>query len=494
MAGRLVRRSWAVFFGLGGAATWLGCNALAGIELGTLAPVDGGANGPDSTMAIEGGAVEDAHGSGEAAPPSSDGSSDGGAEASAPTFTCAGSASPFMVANLETSTDGGRQFNFNITLGLTSNQAARLVVERSNNSTGELFHVYDVHFQPTSLDQSWSVPTPDGGGNGYVMTTQATPTGITNLVQGQTYDPDGGPPVSTIFAYPIPAAAQGASDVPAPFAVTPPLPGFNGQANFLELGVDDDFLIERVQSSDGGVTLESSRSTRTTIGNLVPFGTSTQAHSDPPSVVHADTNVFAMFGSDPSSDGGAYIYKLPDQPASAPPSNLSPVLLPSNMLIAGVAPSTTDSTKVATFVATLVTVPTAGFTLYAGLVDAVHFDGLQLSMLHQGPTYGIHEVPANKSNSAIAGDQLSIVGTSPISTDNGINFVWMDVTGRVLGQAVGDSRLYNTRPGIQATAIAPVQTIAGVLATFFVGWIEERTDTDGAYDVLYVDQVQCAAN
>jgi hypothetical protein len=493
MAGRLVRRAWAVFFGLGGAATWLGCNALAGIELGTLAPADSGSNGPDSTMAIEAGALEDAHGGAEAAPPSNDGGPDGGSEASAPTFTCAGSSSPFVVANLETSTDGGRQFNFNITLGLTSNQEARLVVERSNSSTGEIFHVYDVHWQPTSLDQSWSVPTPDGGGSNYLMTSQATPSGITNLVQGQTYDPDGGAPISTLFAYPIPAVAQSASDVPAPFALTPPIPGFNGQANLLELGVEDDFVIERVQS-DGGVILESNRSTRAGAGSLVPFGTSTQQHSDPPSMVHGGTNVFAMFGSDPSSDGGAYIYKLPDQPASAPASNMSPVLLPSNVLVAGVAPSTTDSTKIATFAATLVTAPTAAFTLYAGLVDAVHFDGLQLSTLHQGPTYGLHEVPANKSNSAITSDQLSIVGTSPVSSDQGINFVWMDVNGQVLGQAVGDSRLYNTRPGIQATAIVPVQTIAGVLATFFVGWIEEHTDADGAYDVLYVDQVQCAAN
>jgi hypothetical protein len=75
-----------------------------------------------------------------------------------------------------------------------------------------------------------------------------------------------------------------------------------------------------------------------------------------------------------------------------------------------------------------------------------------------------------------------------------LNFVWVDTDGHVLAQAVGDNRLYNDRPGIQAAAIATANTLAGVLTSFFVAWVEEHTDTTGVYDVVYLDQVQCSKN
>ncbi len=138
--------------------------------------------------------------------------------------------------------------------------------------------------------------------------------------------------------------------------------------------------------------------------------------------------------------------------------------------------------------------PTAQFSLYGGLVDAANFDKLSISALHAGPALGLHEVPAGKSGSAFTNDQVALVGLSPVATDQGVNFIWFDTNGHVLGQATGDSRLYNMRPGIQAVAIAPASNVANILASFFVSWIEERSDAAGSYDVLYVDQVQCAVN
>lgn len=99
----------------------------------------------------------------------------------------------------------------------------------------------------------------------------------------------------------------------------------------------------------------------------------------------------------------------------------------------------------------------------------------------------------NKSSVAFGSDQLAMAGLSPVASDQGINFVWMDSNARVLGKAVGDTRLYHDRVGIQSTAVAVVQNVAGILASFYVAWIEEPSDAAGVYDVLYVDQVQCAA-
>jgi hypothetical protein len=106
----------------------------------------------------------------------------------------------------------------------------------------------------------------------------------------------------------------------------------------------------------------------------------------------------------------------------------------------------------------------------------------------------LHDVPANKGTSTFVGDQLVLLGLSPVAADQGLNFVWIDPTGRVLAEAIGDNRLYNSRTGIQTAAIAPVNTLAGVLTTFFVAWVEEQSDAMGSYDIVYLDQLQCSAN
>ena len=193
MSLRHVGRFWPVFIGLGGAAAWLGCNALAGIELGTLGASDAGNNG-DGTVAMDGnaesgngdsagkpdGAANDAADSGS----SSDGGGDSGdgapgMDASAPTFVCAPSTRPFAVASLESS-DGGRQFGGNgLVLGVTTDQEARIIVQISQNASGEAFRVYNVRW-PGQLDSLWTF----SGTNG-LMNAQVTPTGITAILDSQ---------------------------------------------------------------------------------------------------------------------------------------------------------------------------------------------------------------------------------------------------------------------------------------------------------------------
>ena len=100
------------------------------------------------------------------------------------------------------------------------------------------------------------------------------------------------------------------------------------------------------------------------------------------------------------------------------------------------------------------TTPSAVFSLFAGLVDGNNFDKLQLSALMPGPSLMLHEVPAGKGTFTFVGDSLVLIGLSPITSDQGLNFVWVDSSAHVLAEAVGASRLYNNRPGIQAAAIS----------------------------------------
>jgi hypothetical protein len=492
MSLRHVGRFWPVVIGLGGAAAWLGCNALAGIELGTLGASDAGSNG-DGTVTMDGNA-ESGNGdsavkadspANDAADSGSSGDSGDGApgmDANAPTFVCAPSTRPFAVDSLENA-DAGRQFGGNgLVLGVTNDQEARIVVQVSQNSSGEAFRVYNVRW-PGQLDSLWTFT-----GTGGLMNAQVTPTGITAILENQGYD---GGPITTLLAQPLPANVRDQPSLPQPFPLTFPLGSFNGSAYLLELGLDDEFVLTQPQTVNGSSygSLRASRDGGPGVPSM--FATSTQQHGDSPTLVQGGGSVFAALGSDPTSDAGVVVYKLPANGINTGP--VTPTLLATNTLIAGAFPSTTNPTKIATFAATLVTVPTAQLTFYAGLVEGGRFDALQLSALTQGASFGLHEVPVNKSSVSFTNDQLVMAGLSPVAADQGINFVWMDSNAHVLGQAVGDARLYHDRAGIQTTSVAFIQSVAGILASFYVAWIEEPSDTNGIYDVLYVDQVQCAS-
>jgi hypothetical protein len=494
MARSLARRSRAVVLTLGGAGVWLGCNAIAGIQLGTLAETSDGGSGGDGSITggdasssggdgggvkTDGGAPTDA-GNNAADQSSGDG---GGAKPVVCTPT-----SPFLVTSLQNATDGGRQLDYDVTIGLTQDRYPRIVVRNNNGSYGELFRAYDVHWAPTSLNGSTIVTGQQGT---YMQRAVVTPSGITALISSQNWDPDAGATGTTILAQPIPASAQ-LSSLPSPYPLTQAMSSFNGTAMILELSPEDDFVY--LQNGDpvgGGSVLSAERSSRVTgPGPVGTFGSSTQQHFDPPAMVHGGNSVFVMTGTDPGSDAGTYIYKLPDRATISSPVTPTPLSTP--LLVAGVYPSTSDSSKIATFVATLVTTPTPTFTLYAGLLQATSFDSLQLGTLAQGPSLSVHEVPAGKSGSTYINDTLAVAGTSPIASDQGINFLWVDVQGNVLATAVGDNRLYHDRTGIQASALIASDSIPGALTSFYVAWIEEHTDDAGLYDSVYVDQVQCA--
>jgi hypothetical protein len=492
MTRALVRRSAAVFFGLGGACIWLGCNAIAGIQLGTLettANDSGMSGGNDATTgAGDGGASVDSGGS----PRADGGTSDGGSGVDAATYqtySCTtSSTAPFLVANLESS-DAGRSFDTRITLGITSNQQARIVVDVEGNPSmgnqpSEVFRSYDVQWNPKQVDDTVPFVAMPGS---HLAGAVSTPNGITAIVTQGFFSNDGGSS-TVVSAYPLPANQQNLFSAPQPYPLTQPVFGFNQGATALEMGLNDQFLVTNngpLQSNRA--TLDGGPTTPTTFAPMGP----TQGGSDA-TLVHGGTSVYAVYGGDPTSDASTLIYKIPDNGVNA--GAVAPSILPPGLLVAAAQQSTVDPTKIATYGATLVTAPTAMFTLYSGLVDATSFDQLQYASLTAGPSLMLHEVPANKGTSVFLGDSLVLLGLSPVSSDNGLNFVWVDAHGHLLAKAVGDTRLYNTRPGIQASAIAPVENVASILTTFFVAWIEEQTDGAGPYDLLYLDQVQCAAN
>ncbi len=502
MSLRRVGRFRAVFVGLGGAAAWLGCNALAGIELGTLGPADaggiddgtvlveanGGSGSSDASSRTDAGESDTGMGGSGSSSGSGGDSGDAGnaVDANAPTFVCTPSTRPFAVVSLESGTDGGsRQFQNgggSVVLGVTSDLAARIVVQvgqGGGGGGGEEFRVYNVRW-PGAIDSVWSF-----AGSGWLINAQPTPTGITAILGNQVFVDGSGS--TNLLALPLPSNVQDQGSLPAPYALTVPLGNFNGSANLLELGTDDDFVVTRPQLSNGS-TFDSARASRDGGPGLPTlFATSVDQHGDSPILVQGGSNVFAVSGSDPTSDAGVNIYKLPADGRNGAP--VTPSNLPMGTLVVDAFPSTLDSTKIATFAAVL----TTQLTFYAGLVDEARFDSVQLSSLTQGASLSLHEVPLNKGSTASIGDQIVMAGPSPVASDQGINFVWMDSNARVLGKVTGDTRLYHDHVGIIASTVAPIQSVANVLTSFYVAWIEEPSDDSGLYDVLYVDQVQCAA-
>jgi hypothetical protein len=505
MAYGLARRAVTALLALGGAGVGLGCNALAGIELGNLETATGDsgtpAGGSDATAMtpIDAGpadakATDATTTDGRAADGSTVDASDGGSDAGPAfkTYSCSPSgAPPFVVDNLENA-DGGRSFDTQVTLGVTSNQDARIVVDLAGNPQSpsmqtEVFRAYDVHWQPKQVDGKFPVMAPQGS---HLAGAISTANGITGIVTQGSFDQDAGTNASVVVAISLPASMTNLqSNPPPPYGLTTPVQGNNQSAAAIEMGVDDQFVV-----TNSG-PLQSNRATRsggpTMPTTFAPAGPA-QGGNDV-TLVRGTNSVYAVYGGDPSSDAGTLVYKLPASGMNTGP--VTPSLLPPGTLLAGAQPSTVDTTKIATYAATLVTSPTPVFSLFAGLVDANHFDTLSLAALASGPSLMLHDVPANKGASTWVGDSLVLLGLSPVSSDNGLNFVWVDTAAHVLAEAVGDSRLYNMRPGIQASAITPAPGgIVNVLESFWVAWIEEQTDATGPYDILYLDQVQCAAN
>jgi hypothetical protein len=491
MASALARLGAVVVLGSGAASAWLGCNAIAGIQLGTLeemAPSDSGTQdgGRDATTTMPG------DGGGPSSPDAMVG--DAGSEASTfTTYSCTTpSTAPFVVANLQNADGGTRAFDTNITLGTTSNQQPRIVVDLAGNQGGnqgnqptEAFRAYDVQWQPKQLNDTVPFMAPQGS---HLAGAVSTTNGITAIVTQGSFDNDAGS-TTTVNAYSLPAGQQNVVSSPPPYPLTTPVSGFNQGATTLEMGVDDQFVVTNsgpLQSNRA--SRDSGATTPTTFAAMGPSQGGSSA-----TLVQGNSNVYVVYGGNPGSDASTLVYKVPNDGVNT--QVVTPSTLPANMLLAAAQRSTTDPTKIVTFAATLVTLPSPVFTLFAGLVDADNFDKVQLGALATGPSLMIHDVPANKGTSAFVGDSLVLLGLSPVASDNGLNFVWVDSSAHVLATAVGDSRLYNSRPGIQAAAITPGNNgIAGVLATFFVAWIEEQNDAAGAYDVLYLDQIQCAAN
>jgi hypothetical protein len=506
MAYGLAWRAGAVLFGLGGACVWLGCNAIAGIQLGTLesTPSDGGmqGGGNDATMMppSDGGNPVDSGGSPtpDAGPPTDAGGGSNDAGDGGPTFktySCAPSgAPPFVVANMQNTDAGGRSFDSHISLGVTTNnQDTRIVVQlvvpptSGSQPPSEVFRSYDVHWTPKQVDNMVPVIAPQGT---HLASTVSTPNGITAIVTQGYYDNDAGN-LQTVFAYSLPANVQNLqNNAPPPYQLTTPVQGNNQSAAAIEMGVDDQFLVTNsgpLQSNrasrDGGPT------TPTTFADAGP-----QQGGNDVTLLRGNNGVYAVYGGDPSNDASTLVYKLPLDGGNTQP--VTPSLLPTGTLLAAAQPSTVDPTKIATYAATLVLTPTPTFSLFTGLVDSNNFDNLSVSALTPGPSLMLHDVPAGKSTSTWVGDSLVLLGLSPVSSDNGLNFLWVDTSAHVLAEAIGNSRFYNNRPGIQGSAIAQDTNngIVGVLLSFWVAWTEEQSDTAGTYDILYLDEIQCAAN
>jgi hypothetical protein len=114
--------------------------------------------------------------------------------------------------------------------------------------------------------------------------------------------------------------------------------------------------------------------------------------------------------------------------------------------------------------------------------QAMTFDASQLAVAKEAA--GPSEIPL--STPTITGDQLLMLG--PTGAGRELSFLWVDMAGHTRTS----QKLMDTTGLVKAGAVVARDAFGGTLGgRFHVVWVERLGDTNGDYDRVYYDQLQC---
>jgi hypothetical protein len=124
-------------------------------------------------------------------------------------------------------------------------------------------------------------------------------------------------------------------------------------------------------------------------------------------------------------------------------------------------------------------------SLYVGQIDpaqAMTFDSTQLALAKQAAS--VTEVPF--SQPSISGDQLFMLG--PTGAGRELSLLWVDMAGHTRAS----QKLTDTVGLVKAGVIVPRDAFGSTLGgKFHVVWVERLGDSNGDYDQIFYDQMQC---
>jgi hypothetical protein len=72
----------------------------------------------------------------------------------------------------------------------------------------------------------------------------------------------------------------------------------------------------------------------------------------------------------------------------------------------------------------------------------------------------------------------------------GLNMLWLNAKGDVRSEEVGANAILSTHTGFFMTEAYPVD-VNPTSATWNVAWVEQKSDVNGTYHVLYLNQLLC---
>jgi hypothetical protein len=216
-----------------------------------------------------------------------------------------------------------------------------------------------------------------------------------------------------------------------------------------------------------------------------------------PQIVHVGTTSYVFEGGSPGQSSAA-IWVLPDNATSA----TGPRMIPGKYtpLGIGMGPNSSPSRMNVAFADLQITSNDAGALQFGAAV--LHAGSLDVS---QANTFGLADIPATMSFPSLLnvpvgggthlwqGDNFVLVGTpfGGAAAGGGIGLIWVDANGNTRATTLPNNVLTSDSYVSQVTASLQTGFSIVGLAAFNVVWSDRLSDANGAYDVVYANQLDC---
>jgi hypothetical protein len=449
-----------------------------GTDSGSDAPIlpgDAGDSGSDATVPPGDAGDSGSDGPGEAGDAASDGPT------TPPVLTCDTwrFGSPIQVVNLLSQPAGQRTLAANpVIFPANSMDSAFVAVSPAPQD----FQVYQV-----LLNRAMVNPLTPNGTHGSIDSFFFTQDGVALF----TADPTGGGPGTNLVVTDIPGTTGGGSPIPSGTTLamlTGGLSYFTSTAQEIPPGA---YTYAYTNSPSAGQYALYAGLTGSTVGPRLLTTSASRDNVDSPKIVHANGVSYIFIGGNPTANSPAGEWRVPDDPSAA---ITGPRLIPSPTTSFGlnVAPNSSPARINVAFADVNLAVTPPTFALRVGSLDVSKANSFGTTDLPVGMTFNsLASLPINGGMAYWQGDQFIMIGTG--QGGSGVNFLWVDSNGNLLGQALPPNNILSTDTNISLMGAAfSSQVVIPALASIDVAWSDRLNDAMGMpYDVVYANQLNC---
>jgi hypothetical protein len=438
---------------------------------------DAGDSGPD--------AISDASSDGSSDGPSDAADSGADADAGPPTLTCSAwqYGSPIQVVSLQSQPAGSRTLSVPPAVFQAPNADQMYVVLSPQQAT---FQVYQVSLS-RAMSQALTQSTMHGQVGAYLYTHDGMAVVSADQNAGQT----------SLVVTDLPTTLNGGSMLPPGVPVwtwSGSYGYFAAAAQELTPGTYD--YLYTISPSSNLYELFVGNSTSSTVPPVTVASGSTRVDNGP-QVVHAGTTSYVFEGGSPGQSS-AQIWVLPDGATTA----TGPRSIPGKYTPLGIGMGANSSpSRLNLAFADLQLMSDDAGNLTFGKAD-LHVGSIDVS---QANTFGMADIPTNANFPSLLnvpagggthlwqGDNFVMVGTpfGGPAVASGIGLLWIDANGNMRATTGANNVLTTDSYVSQVTASLQTGFNLPGIATFNVIWSDRLSDSTGAYDVVYANQLDC---